>query len=221
MPLPGTIQSAPDGAIGFDANVPVPLAVAQKFAAQNYSFCLRYLSRSNTQGSDDLSAGEAANILAAGLGLMAVQHPRKDGWIPSGAMGASDGGNAAGNAAAIGFPPGVNIWCDLEGLITHPPVQDVIDYCTAWFNAAGAAATGYIPGLYVGANCGLNGQQLYDLPFQHYWKSGSRVPSLPARGYQMFQGATETVVNGTQIDTDTTQTDSQGGQAQWLIVTGP
>src|SRR5271165_2293341 len=102
MPLPGTIQSAPDGALGFDANTPVSLAVAQQFVGQGYSFCLRYLSRTATQGSNDLSAAEANNILAAGLGLMAVQHPRKDGWIPTQALGTSDGANAAGNAVAIG-----------------------------------------------------------------------------------------------------------------------
>jgi hypothetical protein len=219
MPLPGTIESAPDGALGFDANTPVSLTVAQQFAEQGYSFCLRYLSRATTQGSNDLSAAEANNILAAGLGLMAVQHPRKDGWIPTQALGTSDGANAAGNAASIGFPPGVNIWCDLEGLTTNPPAQDVIDYCTAWFNAA--AATGYVPGLYVGANCVLSGQQLYDLPFQHYWKSGSNVPTLPARGYQMFQSSSEFTLNGIQIDKNTTQTDGQGGQAQWLVDTTP
>ena len=56
MPLPGTIESAPDGALGFDANTPVSLTVAQQFAEQGYSFCLRYLSRATTQGSNDLSA---------------------------------------------------------------------------------------------------------------------------------------------------------------------
>jgi len=92
----------------------------------------------------------------------------------------------------------------------------VIDYCEAWFEAVNQS--GYIPGLYVGAGALLTGQQLYDLSFQHYWRSQSRVPDIPSRGYQMIQLFPSIQVNGVGVDLDVVQDDQQGGQAQWLQV---
>ncbi len=48
-------------------------------------------------------------------------------------------------------------------------------------------AAGYLPGLYVGGGALLSGEQLYSLPFEHYWRSQSRVPDIPNRGYQLIQ----------------------------------
>ena len=96
--------------------------------------------------------------------------------------------------------------------------QDVIDHCTSWFAAVSAA--GYVPGLYVGSDAILDGQQLYDLPFEHYWQSCSRVPALPVRGYQIVQTLCPNEVNGIGIDKDATQTDGKGGQALWLAPEG-
>ena len=215
MALPGSVQAAPSGAKGFDADTPITANVAQQFANQGYTFCVRYLSRGQGQAPGDLSVAEANAILASGLGLMGVQHVRQPGWSPVAAMGQTDGTNAGANAQALGFPSGVNMWCDLEGVNSAAVAQDVIDYCTAWFTAV--SAEGFVPGLYVGADCILNGQQLFDLPFQHYWKSISRVPILPARGYQMIQTIVPQPVNGIGIDQNVTHTDSEGGQALWLI----
>jgi hypothetical protein len=216
MPLPGTVQPAPSGALGFDANSHISANVAQQFASQGYQFCVRYLSRGPVQAAGDLSAAEANAILGAGLALMAVQHVRMAGWSPTAALGQSDGTNAAANATTIGFPPGVNIWCDLEGVNQAAAAQDVIGYCNAWY--AAVSAGGFVPGLYVGANAILTGQQLYDLAFQHYWQSESKVPAIPVRGYQMIQTLVPQPVNGIGIDQDVTQTDQLGGQATWLAV---
>ena len=138
MVLPGNVQAAPDGAMGFDADTRISANVAQQFVNQGYSFCVRYLSRGIGQAPGDLSAAEAGGILAAGLGLMAVQHVRQVGWEPNAALGQGDGTHAAGNAAAIGFPPGVNIWCDLEGVAGDAAAADVIGYCNAWFASVAA-----------------------------------------------------------------------------------
>ena len=78
------------------------------------------------------------------------------------------------------------------------------------------SAEGYVPGIYVGAQAILTGAQLYDLKFDHYWKSESRVPAIPVRGYQMVQTLVPELVNGIGIDKDVTQTDNKGGQALWL-----
>ncbi len=214
--LPGSVKSAPPGLKGFDTNTIVTAQVASQFKAQGYSFCARYLSRSTTQGSNDLSNAEAATILNAGLALIAVQHVAAEGWVPSASLGTTNGTNAANNAATVGLPKGMNIWCDLEGVATGTSAQTVSDYCQAWYTAV--ANIGYVPGLYVGANCILTGQQLYsNLSFQHYWKSLSNVPMVATRGYQLIQGA-ETTVNGIGIDSDTTQMDNLGGAVLWLSI---
>jgi hypothetical protein len=75
-------------------------------------------------------------------------------------MGQQDGTNTASNAQSVGFPGRVNLWCDLEGVNEETTAQDVIDYCNAWYTAISTA--GYVPGLYVGSDAILTGQQLYD-----------------------------------------------------------
>ncbi len=215
MSLPGTVVSAPNGSQGFDTDTVVTAAVALEFYNSGYIFCIRYLSLGSGQASGDLSTTEANHILSAGLGLMAVQHVRSSGWSPTGALGTTDGTNAGSNASAVGFPSGVNIWCDLEGVLAGTTAANVIAYCNNWYTAVHAA--GYVPGIYVGANAILTGAQLYsDLDFQHYWKSLSSVPAIPTRGYQMTQTAVSGTVHGISIDADTTEADMEGGKALWL-----
>lgn len=210
----GKVQAATPGVCGFDADTAISADLARQFFAQGWRFCVRYVSR-GAESSGDLGSQEVSDILASGLALMPVQHVRAPGWSPTGDLGQQDGGAAATNAAAAGFPAAVNVWCDLEGVASGTAAQDVIDYCQAWFDAV--AAGGFLPGLYVGAQVILSGQQLLDLPFQHYWRSQSNVPDIPDRGYQMVQLFPSVTVNGIGIDVDVTQTDQEGGQAQWLV----
>lgn len=215
MSLAGTVQSAPAGSAGFDSDTVLSANTALQFAGQGYSFCVRYLSRSGAESTGDLSTQEATDILGAGLALMGVQHVRAVGWMPTADLGSQDGAAAASHAQAIGFPVGVNVWCDLEGISTSAAVADIIGYCNAWYAAVALAA--YVPGLYVGTSIELTGEQLYDsLPFEHYWKSASNVPVVASRGYQMVQTLQSGTVNDVGIDHDVTQTDSLGGQVQWL-----
>ncbi|WP_266168510.1 DUF1906 domain-containing protein [Dyella subtropica] len=219
MPLPGTVCSAPSGLRGFDSDTVISHRTAGQFVGEGYRFCLRYLPHAGGGTAGCLTAQEANDILTAGLALMPVQHVRKAPWSPDGPLGQSDGAYAAAYARSVGFPVGVNVWCDLEGVDGQSSAQDVIDYCNEWYDAVSQA--GYVPGLYVGANAGLSGQQLYsNLQFQHYWKSCSAVPALPERGYQMVQTLVPGTVNGIGIDRDITQTDGAGGKAQWLAVSG-
>jgi len=217
MSLPGTPVSAPNGLRGFDTNTILTDTTAAAFRAEGYTYCIRYLSRVAKQGSADLTAQEARAILKAGLALMTVQHVRLQDWDPTAELGASDGVHAAYHAMVIGFPPGVNIWCDLEGVRAGTPQQSVIDYCNEWADAV--AAAGYIPGLYVGAASILDGHVLHDrLHFQHYWKSLSTVPDIAIRGYQMIQ-TSGVPVNGVGIDNNITLSDRQGGNVVWLAPT--
>jgi Domain of unknown function (DUF1906) len=212
--LPGTVQNANSNLKGFDTDTVLSASQAAYFKSNGYSFCIRYLSLGNGQQSGDLSFNEANNILNAGLALSAVQHVPYAGWHPTASLGNTNGENAASNASSIGLSIGMNIWCDLEGVASGTLAQDVIDYCNAWYKAVNNG--GYIPGIYVGANCILNDNQLYDLAFQHYWKSLSNVPSIPNRGYQLIQSLEQNLIDGISIDNDLTQNDEMGGSVSWL-----
>lgn len=212
MALPGSVQSADPGLLGFDANTVISPDTAQKFVNDGFVFCLRYVSR-GTEPPTDLTAAEATDILNAGLALMAVQHVRQPGWTPSQSLGTQDGTAAAANAKTVGLPQGVNVWCDLEGVSSAVSAQAVIDHCNAWFDQVNAA--GYVPGLYVGANAILTGDQIFNLKFKHYWRSQSNVPNIK-RGYQLIQLFPSLTLNGVDVDVDVTQNDFKGDQAQWL-----
>ena len=218
--LQGNIELAPPGLIGFDCASKLNPTLISKFAndPKNFRYCLRYLSLGTQQTNVDLSRQEAEDILASGLALSPVQRVRTSGWIPTGSLGTTTGQNAANNAVSVGFPAGINVWLDLEGVKSGTSASNVIAYCNNWFNEV--AAKGYVPGTYVGANAILTGTQLANLKFQHYWKSGSTVPSIPGRGYQLIQTIPNPPMgelrHGIHIDYDETQTDSLGGQVIWL-----
>jgi hypothetical protein len=216
MTLPGEFQSAISSVPGFDCDTALSANLARQFFTQGYKFCFRYLSSIGRVSSQDLTKQEATNILNSGLALMPVQHARKQGWSPNQELGQQDGQEASVNSDTVGFPHRVSLWCDLEGVNSFVQTQDVIDYCEAWYETVRAA--GYIPGLYVGAETLLIGRQLYDLPFQHYWRSQSQVPDIPHRGYQVIQLNPPIQINGVRIDLDVALNDSQGGAAQWLRV---
>jgi Domain of unknown function (DUF1906) len=210
----GQVQAAPTGSIGFDTDTKLNLAVAKLFRQSGYRFCLRYISL-DSENSYDLDGDEAEVILSAGLALMPVQHVRYAGWLPSAEAGTQTGKSAADNAIHIGFPAGVNVWLDLEGVDPNATAAVVLAYCNNWSDAV--AQTGYLPGLYVGANSILDSQQLYaSLKFQHYWHSLSLVPNVAVRGYQMTQSDGGTI-HGAGIDKNITHADSEQGQVQWLM----
>ena len=73
MALEGTVQDAPPGSLGFDANTVLGRAIARQFFAGGFKFCLSHLSRS-TEPPGDLGVQEAEDILSSGLALMPVQH---------------------------------------------------------------------------------------------------------------------------------------------------
>lgn len=209
----GLVMPASPYLAGFDTDTPLTAAAAQAYFERGYRFCLRYISLGAEQAGD-LSSQELAAILASGLAFMPVQHVERVGWQPSAALGSVRGQAAAGDAQAVGLPAGVNLWLDLEGVADGTAATDVSQYCQSWF--AAVAQAGYLPGLYVGGNCGLSGTQLYELPFQHYWHSASIVPALPQRGYQMSQKLVDNL-----IDADIVFSDQFGGTPVWLARQAP
>lgn len=212
MPLAGEVKDAASSVPGFDCDTVLSADLARQFFSQGYKFCLRYVARA--QASLNLSPQEATEILDSGLALMPVQHVRAPGWSPNQTLGQLDGQEAASIAQAIGFPAGVSLWCDLEEVNAGAHAPDVMAYCRAWYHAVRAG--GYSPGLYVGAGPLLTGQQLFDLPFRHYWRSSSRVPDVLNRGYQLVQFSPPIQVNGILVDLDVAVADVRGEKARWL-----
>lgn len=214
LALPGNIGSAPNGAAGFDVNSVLTAAQAQGFKNAGYSFCVRYVPRKPELQAGNLTNAEALNILDAGLALMAVQHVELPPWRPNTNLGTLYGKYAATYAQNIvALPPGMNLWCDLEGVAPGTPVQDVIAYCQAWYYAVHYA--GYVPGLYVGYDVILTPDQLYnDISFQHYWRAYNG-PEVTTRGFQLIQ-KTEKKLGDVTFDPDVAQTDGLGDSALWL-----
>jgi len=225
MTLPGHVFSAPDGVRGFDTAERVNPNAAAAFRRGGYRFCVRYVRRDKPHASA-LSASEARSLLNVGIGLMLVQYVESDtSWIPSGAKGTTNGSVAASEAAKLGVPWGVTVWCDLEGVAPGTPAQSVIDYCNRWHIAV--TSGGYVAGLYVGYHCGLTPTQLYRaLRFTHYWGAYNlNADQYPAvRGVQMRQlrAGKEDFVAGqsTDFQVDKIGADKLGGRPTLLALEG-
>lgn len=210
------VEAATHGAHGFDANVTISKASAKKFKEAGFVFAVRYLTRLSNPARNDLTKEEVQTILDAGLALMAVQHVAREGWNPSKSLGKTYGGNAAAHARNIGLPEGTTVWLDLEGVDNSVASDTVVEYCNEWHRAVEDG--GYRPGIYVGANCGLSGDQLYfQLRMKYYWESGSRVPDIPIRGYCMRQRiiAGDRIGN-VRIDRNVVFKDSFGMTPYWV-----
>jgi len=218
MALQGTVLNAPEGIRGFDANVAISASVARQFVDAGYHFCVRYVGRTQ-MASHDLTAAEAQTLLGAGLALMPVQHVQAGEWAASGSLGAEYGANAAQFVTAIGFPPGVNVWLDLESVSTSSAAADVVAYCNNWYDAV--AGAGYTPGIYVGWQPMLSNSQLYSaLKFKHYWGAYNVDAVIPQRGWVMKQTPAHTQVAGIDHDDNITHVDGLGGQVIWLAPAG-
>lgn len=203
MTLPGHIFTAPDGVRGIDTTERITRSTAAALHSHGYRFCVRYVRRDKPHASA-LNPVEARTLLDSGLGLMLVQYVESESaWIPSAAKGTANGSVAAAEAAKLGVPWGVTIWCDLEGVKVATARQRVIDYCNRWHVAVSGA--GYVPGLYVGYHAGLTASQLYlKLRFTHYWGAFNlNADQFPAvRGLQMKQSIRrpEDTIPGVQLD---------------------
>jgi Rv2525c-like, glycoside hydrolase-like domain len=213
-------MAAAPGAQGFDTDTALVAASAGQLFETGFRFAIRYLSRTVPQNRGDLGSAEAETVLGAGLALMAVQHCSRAGWAPTTVLGGSYGHAAVLNATAIGFPIGVSLWLDLEEVATYATAANTIGYVNAW--AGEVSDAGFVPGLYVGANQPLTGDELYwRLKVSRYWRSASKVPDIAYRGYCMAQALMPSPVSdgadGTlSIDRDVIMADAFGGVPIWL-----
>src|ERR1700761_7679766 len=221
MTLPGKVEFASIGALGFDTAVPLTVATAKGYAAKGFQFCIRYVSRTDGSRADnaakglaDLSEAEGQAILDAGMALMVVQHVAAHGWVPGAQLGQDYGAKAAQFSQAAGLPAGVNVWLDLEDIPGGTAASDVSGYANAWIGEVKAA--GYVPGVYVGFNVGLTPDELFfDLHVEHYWRASGNIVDVSHRGYQLFQH-TQNAGTPQEFEKDVVMYDSLSGAPLWL-----
>jgi hypothetical protein len=221
MPIKGHVFAATEGLKGLDANRPITASEAGALVEHGYEFAVRYVRRKDKH-SYDLSAKEARAILASGLGLMVVQHVAPEGWKPTANLGSTYGNSAAAEAERIGVPPGITVWCDLEGVSSDAPAKAVTDFCNRWHSKV--AAAGFVPGLYVGYGAGLDADQLYwSLRYTHYWGAYNvAAPDGPTkRGFQMKQrvamAADRVAGFDAEFQVDDVHADALGGLPAMLV----
>ncbi len=158
---------------------------------------------------DNLSLAEIARLHQRGIGVFGIRTARRNGWVPNGAEGNSDGLSTVRFANDLGIEDGTTISCDFEGCDPATTVVDATAYGSEW---PALVTSKWKAMLYVGAGQPLNGQQLYQLPgFTLYWRSCSRVTELPC-GYALLQTRPGNVLVGppggkTLVDIDQPETD--------------
>ena len=198
---------------GFDCNTKLTYEKALQMKNSGYEFAIRYVGRLQ-QASYDIDKTEAENILRAGLKLAIVQHCLNPGWVPTRDLGTTYGKNAALFSKQSGIELKTSVYLDLEGVKAGTSKANIIVFCNAWYDEV--LAGGYTPGIYVGFDAFLTGDELYTkLKFQHYWKSFSAVPDVAKRGYEMIQKV-ETTVNGIKIDIDEATGDRLGNRPVFM-----
>ena len=172
----------------FDCNCKLSYELALRFKSDGYDVAIRYVGRLK-QASIDIDKVELNNILRAKLGLGIVQHcPPKPGIIPTRELGITYGKNAVIFAKEAGYKEGCIEYLDLEDVNPEYSKKQTLiyDYCNYWYDNVYKT---YLPGLYVGFNTYLSGDELfYKLKYRDYWKGISRVPDVTKRGYAMVQG---------------------------------
>jgi hypothetical protein len=166
-----------------------------------------------------MNAARLKYILDAGLAFMPVT------FAGEYSDGAAD---EIGQLKALGIPAGTTCWLDLEGLAAWKSDPAVLmGKLRDWANAI--AASGWQPGLYVGAPQPLTGKELYSLPFVRYWLGIGRCvdrtgdDAYPACGWCMRQDWHNSGTGyfwkntGVFVDTNAIQADHKGRLPNWVV----
>lgn len=187
----------PVGSLGVDCVTSLNVADCHALSELGVKFVGKYLGH--------VSVSELGAILDSGMSMLAIGgYARPIGW--SNATGTADAATALGAAKALGLPTGVHVFLDLEG--GNMPADAATAYAEAW--AAVVAGEGFVPALYAGAGCPLDGAQLYALPHKLYWApcTPSYVPKCGFAVVQLHPGDQQ--VAGIEVDFDAVQEDYDG-----------
>lgn len=180
------------------ATAPSQLSLVQRDYVTTPAFWGRYLSDCTKRCGSDLTAAEAHQDLAGGIRLLLVVADEGGRFDQGRANGAADGRHAVAAARALGVPPGVAIFKDLEN--TSPANAPFV---IAWYRAVGAG--GYAPGFYLNALPGEDGATAYCLAVEadpavgssYLWASESEpnaAASTPPSRAPAFSGGSAQAV---------------------------
>ena len=182
------VVAAPFPGWGIDCDTVLDAVRCQELKALGASFVVRYLG--------SITAAELALILASGLLCSFVTYADE-----------FDGHQAVAELTAIGIPPGVTIWLDVESVPLSAAAVTVD--INSWASAV-VGIGAYQAGLYVGVDQPLSPSQLYALPqITRYWQSASNVPT-PTCGFCLCQRQPTIVLAGTNVDIDYAGPDWEG-----------
>lgn len=195
--MSGVARQIPPFSLGFDCLAPCSNAVARRAKASGFSWIGRYL--------DNLTIQERGGIFDAGLAIVpvsvAVTHA-----VLTADLGAHRGAELGREAVALGCPPGVHLFLDLESTMAGSD-------CAGYINAASEAiaAAGYAAGLYAGMPQPLSGSELYELAPTRYWRGGGAVPE-PQCGFCVLQlpPLDQVMFEGQRVDVDIVCCDFKG-----------
>jgi Domain of unknown function (DUF1906) len=196
------------GARGIDCDTKLTAVNAAALKQSGVDFVMRYLPLANNPHGNDLDAAETAIILAAGLGLGAVQHTRRAAtFTPNAYVGDLDGLAMTAGAHGAALPTGMHLFYDMEGPSAQTTAANCAAYDAAW--CAVVARAGFICGGYFGDDLPLNGGQLYLLKVKLYWKSGSQVAEPAICGWAMRQQTPlDQRLDGLGVDLDAVTVDA-------------
>ena len=203
------VAEAPDG-ISLDTSAAISPELAARIAqttllGQMVAGVCQYVGLENN-GPQDLTPARVDGIMAARLGLWAVQHCLRPGWVADGPLGRRLGAAARRNAMLAGYLEGAHLALDLEGCASVG--QPVIDYVNAWVEEV---IDSFPVVLYVGYSTGLTAQQLYEsFPRIHLYWSDAGPRQVSTRGFAVRQHL-QTTCCGIPVDPDTTSADLLGG----------
>lgn len=153
----------------------------------------------------NLTAAEVAGIHAAGASILPLIYAPSDAIGSS--LGSSIGQSMTAKAMSLGLPPGVSVVVDLEA--EHGTAADVAAY--AGEVAALVKRFGWRPAAYSGAPQVLDGQQLFALPVEPYWRGGSSGLPEPRCSWALIQSPKlDQTVAGQRIDVSWHCVDAEG-----------
>lgn len=183
-----------------DTNMKITAAEAVALYAAGVRVIVRYVFFGPARAGD-IDATELQGLLAAGLTVVLVQHPRlPKNNVLSDATGHSDASWAIKNALAAGYDPSVvsarlHLALDMEGVVSGGNV-----HAPAWCTDVYAAGFGVL--VYNGYACGISSAQCDALPGSpEFWCDAAplKVRPAPAVGYALHQQM-QSIVAGIGVD---------------------
>lgn len=172
-------------------------AVIQAAKAAGYLGIERYVPLPRNSTANDITEAELDRILGAELLSLPIQHVRLPGWNPIDHDGEEDARIACAYAQMVGYPAGIHLLLDLEGI--NGSGLSTMTFAIGWQKVV--REEGFKAALYVGYSVPLHPIDLYMLPGFDQYATDAGNRQVATRGTSMKQKA-GIVIYGTKFDPD-------------------